>query len=220
MKTLVHQIAFSPYCVPITSALTAFGVSFRAIEVPVHRRDAIIKLTGGRYYQVPVLIHGKRVVFESGAETLDVARYVDHEFAAGRLFPAAKEGIQRILIPHIENEVEAVTFRLVDPLRIPEIKDVVERTESVRHKERRFGRGCLEEWRQEAPLWLRKAETLLTPFNLMLNDSKFLLGSEPVYADFALLGIVGALTYGGYVRLPKRCKSVARWRKDLEHWKG
>lgn len=220
MSVTIYQFAYSPYCIPISAALDAYGVSYRTVEVPLHRRDKIIRLTDGRYYQVPVLAHGGEVVFESGADTLDVARYVDREFAGGRLFPAPLEGIQRILIPHLENEVEAVTFRLADPLRIPEIADVVERTESVRHKERRFGPGCLEVWNREAPQWRRKAEALLMPFDLMLRNSRFLLGSEPVYADFALLGIVGALTFGGYIQLPKRCRAIARWRGELQLWRA
>jgi len=47
-------------------------------------------------------------------------------------------------IPHScddGDEVELTTFKLVDPHRIAAITDLVERTETIRFKERRFGRG-------------------------------------------------------------------------------
>ncbi|AHF92697.1 glutathione S-transferase [Opitutaceae bacterium TAV5] len=218
MKPTVYQFAYSPYCIPVTAVLRAFGVPFRTAEVPVHRRDAIIRLTAGRYYQVPVIVNGRSVVYETGPDTLDVARYIDRQFADGRLFPAPLEGIQRILIPHIENEVESVTFKLADPHRIPRIRDIVERTESIRHKERRFGKGCLDQWRRDSRILFRQAEALLEPFELMLHQSSFLLGDEPVYADFALAGTIGALTFGGHVPFPSRLTALTRWREELRKW--
>ncbi|MGH8019953.1 MAG: glutathione S-transferase family protein [Opitutaceae bacterium] len=218
MAITVHQFDYSPYCIPITAVLKAFGVSFRTVEVRVRRRDRIIKLTGGHYYQVPVLQNGSDIVYESGPDTLDVARYVDRVFAGGRLFPAAKEGLQHVIVGHIENDVEAVTFKLADPQRIAHIEDVVERTENIRHKERRFGRGCVDAWQREASALRRQAEALLEPFDLMVKDSPFLLGNEPVYADFALLGIAGNITHGGYAALPRRLAALARWRARLEKW--
>lgn len=219
MNLTVYQFDYSPYCIPITAALDACGVRYRTVEVAGHRRDAIIKLSRGRAYQVPFLLHGRRAVFESGPDTIDVARYVDRNFAAGRLFPADREGLQRILIPHLENEVEVVTFKLMDPHRIAQMRNVVERTEMVRYKERRFGRGCLEAWRRDASKLRRQAEALLEPFELMARQSPFLLGDEPVYADFALLGIVGNLTYRNYVKLPARFKSLRAWERRLRNFR-
>lgn len=219
MNLTVYQFDYSPYCIPITAALDACGVRYRTIEVAGHRRDPIIKLSRGRAYQVPFMMHGRRAVFESGPDTIDVARYVDQTFADGRLFPADREGLQRILIPHIEDDVEVVTFKLMDPHRITRMRDVVERTEMVRYKERRFGRGCLEAWRRDAPKLRRQAEELLEPFELMARQSPFLLGDEPVYADFALFGIVGNLTYRNHVKLPTRFKSLRAWATHLRAYR-
>lgn len=215
MNLTVYQFDYSPYCIPITAALDACGVRYRTVEVAGHRRSAIIKLSGGRYYQVPFLIHGRKPIFETGPETIDIARYVDRTFAAGRLFPPSHEGLQRLLIPRIENEVEIVTFKLMDPHRIAAISDLIERTEMIRYKERRFGRGCVEQWRRDAPALRRQAKALLEPFDQMLRQSPFLLGTDPVYADFALLGIVGNLTYRGYVKLPAGLKALPQWTKRL-----
>ena len=52
MNLAVHQFAFSPYCIPITASLDACGVAFSTVEVPIHRRDEIISLTKGRYWEI------------------------------------------------------------------------------------------------------------------------------------------------------------------------
>jgi len=218
MKPVLHQVPYSPYCIAIAETLNAAGVSFRSVEAPLHRRESLIRITGGRYYQVPTLVHGKKLVFDESPDGLDVARYIDREFWGGGLFPSEHEGMQRILIPHIENDIEAVTFRLTDPLRIPKIKDLIERTEAIRFKERRFGRGCLDAWRKEAPALKKQAYALFEPFDLMFRGSPFIFGMRPVYSDFALSGIIGALTFDWHVALPKGLKSIERWRRDLKRW--
>ena len=43
-----------------------------------------------------------------------MARYLDRTWAGGRLFPEALEGLQSLLIPHIEGEIEGVTFKLAE----------------------------------------------------------------------------------------------------------
>jgi glutathione S-transferase len=219
MKLVVHQLDFSPYCIPITAALDALGVAYRTDEVSYGDRTKIIRLTRGRYYQVPVLEHGGKVIFETGPDTIDVARYVDRTWAGGRLFPSETEGLQRILVSHIENEIEGTTFKLMDPHRIDAIKDFATRVEHIRYKERRFGRGCLEQWKREAPALRRRAEALLEPFDLMVRHTPFLLGDAPVYADYALFGIAGNLTYGGYAKLPARLVALARWQRRLKAWR-
>ena len=83
MKLTVYEMAHSPYCIPITAALRANEVEFATREVPNWDRSELLRLTGGDYYQVPLLDHDGRLVYESGAETLDVARYVDATFADG-----------------------------------------------------------------------------------------------------------------------------------------
>ncbi len=219
MSVVVHQLEHSPYCIPITAALRALGVKHRTVQASFGDRTPIFRLTKGRYYQVPVLVDGKTVVIESGVETLDVARYVDRRWAGGRLFPAELEGVQRIVVPHLENEVEATTFRLTDPKFFDTVTDDRERMFLLRIKERKFGRGCLDAWRQQAPQLHAQAEALLEPFDLMLRHSPYLLGSAPVYADFALYGIVGNLTFRGLNKLPARLKALRAWVPQLEAWR-
>lgn len=187
---------------------------FETIDVPNHDRSAIIKLTGGAYYQVPVLKDAENIVFESGVDTQDVARYVDERYAQRRLFPPQAEGLQAILIPYLENEVEGVTFKLCDIHGLDEIEDLVARTMTIRHKERRFGRGCVAVWKREKNMLWQEAKRLLTPFDVMLKHARFVLGGEPAYVDFLLYGVLGNLTYRDYNPLP-RLAHLQRWHDEM-----
>ena len=115
MSLTVYQLEHSPYCIPITRALGALDQPYETRNVPNGDRREVIEITNGAYYQVPVIVHDGKIVFESSSSSIDVARYVDGALGGGRLFPSDWEGLQRIVIPYIEDNVESVTFKLVDP---------------------------------------------------------------------------------------------------------
>lgn len=213
MSVQIHQLAHSPYCLPITQVLEALGVPFDVVNVANGTRTEIIRLTNGAYYQVPVLVHDGRIVFdgsEGSTDGLDVARYVDRTWAQGRLFPATLAGLQAILIPHIEGEVEGATFKLTDIHYIPTITDLVDRVMTIRHKERRFGRGCLDQWRANCNSMYAHATELLRPFDAMVASQPFLLGPQPVYTDFALYGVLANLTFNDWNPFPPLPR-LAEW---------
>jgi len=219
MNPTVYQFEHSPYCIPVTRALSALGVPHEVRNISNANRREVIEVTGGAYYQVPVLVHGGRVVFESSPGSTDVAHYVDRSFAGGRLFPAECEGLQRILMPYIEDTVESVTFRLSDPPYLRDTVDIVEKTMIRRHKERKFGVGCVEAWERDRERLTAEASALLEPFDLMLRNKPFLLGEAPVFSDFALFGILGNLTYRGYNRLPPAQEALAAWNEKMRDFR-
>jgi glutathione S-transferase len=216
MAVVLYDMAHSPFCIPAAEILRAAGVTCERREIPNWDRSEILRLTNGAYYQVPVLAHDGNVVFESGTETQDVAHYLDRTFAGGNLFPTPLDGLQAIVIDFLENEVEARTFKLVDPSYIDSIKDVAARGMTIRHKERKFGRGCVEDWRRNAAGLRREADALLDRFEITLRHSRFLFGNQPVYSDFLLLGILGNLTFRGYNELSSEQRALSRWKKELE----
>jgi glutathione S-transferase len=211
MSVTVYQLEHSPYCIPITRALAALGVTFATRNVSNADRREVIEITGGSYYQVPVISHDVQVIFESSPSSLDVARYVDTRWAGVRLFPSEWECLQGIVVPHIEDNVESVTFRLVDPSYLRDISDATERAMIRRHKERKFGQGCEERWEKERPSLEAEAERLLKPFDLALAAKPFLFGDRPIYSDFALFGVLGNLTYRRYNAVPSSLPNLANW---------
>lgn len=201
MSVVLYHMPHSPYAIPIRQALTACGVSFDAREVPNWDRSEIIRLTNGAYYQVPLLVHDGRTIYESSANSLDVARYVDVMWGRGRLFPEQYSAANLCLTEWIEDAVEAHTFKLADIHYIPVMEDVVARTMVVRHKERRFGRGCVEQWTRDAVSIRAELDALLARCETTLRHYPFLLGPAPVYADFALFGVLGNLCHHGWNQL-------------------
>ena len=211
MSVTLYEMAHSPFCIPIAQALTACGEEFARREIPNWDRGELLRLTDGAYYSVPVLQHDERVIFESGADTQDIARYVDTTFARSALFPPALDGLQAIVIDFLENEVESLTFKLADIHYVPGIPDVVARGMTVRHKERKFGRGCIEQWTRDAAAIRADADKLLARFETTLLHSPFLFGDTPVYSDFLLLGIIGNFTYRGWNELSAGQPALRKW---------
>lgn len=199
MSLTIYQMEYSPFCIPITAALRAAGVPFETREIPNYDRSELLRLTNGEYYQVPVLVHDGKVIIESTGDSEDIARYVDTHFTGGRLFPERLEGLQKIVIEHLSDDVEFHTFRLQDPYTLQRISDdPVARGLFLRHKERKFGRGCVQQWEREAGQIRAEADRLLERFETTLRHSPFLFGEAPVYSDFLLYGILGNLTYAGH----------------------
>ena len=220
MKTILHELAHSPFCIPIAQMLRAAGVAFESREVPNWDRSELLRLTNGTYYAVPLLQHGRRIVFESGTDTQDVAHYVDDTWFGGCLFPEAIEAPHTCTIEFLENEVEARTFKLVDIHWIPKVRDVVHRGMVIRHKERKFGRGCVDAWRRDAAKIRAELDGLLVRFETTLRQQPFLFGHAPVYADFLLFGVLGNLTFKDWNRLSTKQRAIATWREWLAKWKA
>ena len=211
----LHELHHSPYCIPVRRILEAHGVPFETVAVPNWDRRALARLTGGACYQVPVIEHEGAVVHETPADPLAVPRFLDQTFAQGTLFPDHCAGIHEILVEHIENDLEGIGFKLCDPDYVDAIADIGERAMVLRHKERKFGAGCVEQWRANADGLMAALETALGPFETRLTHSPFLFGEVPVYADFALLGVFGNFQHGGRHRLAPRFASLHRWQDAI-----
>ena len=154
------------------------------------------------------------VVYEARDDGQDVARYVDQKYSLG-VFPAHLAGLHELLVQYAEGQVEDTGFRLNDAYFLPSLPDVVERTMYVRHKERKFGRGCVQQWLEQAPQLRTRLAELLAPLEEMLSRGPFLLGRQPVYADYALHGVLGNYTYSAQNRLPEGLTRLARWYDTL-----
>ncbi len=212
------QFPWSPFCIVQRRILEFSGVPFKLTNlVRTGDRSLIWKLTKERYYAAPIIRDGRSVVFETDEDSQVIAKYLDQKLALG-LFPAAIEGEQFILWRYIENEIEGLTFKLNDA-HYRKFVDRADQLSYVRHKERKFGRGCLEAWFAQQKDMVRQLEQRLLPFEEMLGHRPFLLGSEPRFVDFDLFGMLGNFLYSGHYQLPASRPQLRKWYRRLNELK-
>ncbi|MGC9942984.1 MAG: glutathione S-transferase [Verrucomicrobiota bacterium] len=210
----LFQFPWSPFCLPQQRILEYSGAAFKLVKVLPQERSIVWKLTERQYYGVPILRDGKKIVFETGDDSQVVAKYLDAKFKL-ELFPVRLEGAQSILWHYIENDVEAATFRLNDVYYQENYRrekmPATDELQYLRFKERKFGRGCIDQWRKQKSDWLKKLESSLTPFEHTLAHTRFLLGDRPRFVDFDLIGMLDNFLYSGHYQLPKSLPNIRRW---------
>jgi glutathione S-transferase len=208
------QIPWSPFCIVQRRILEFAGVRFKTINIPSQDRSLVWKLTKQRYYGVPIIRDGKNVVFEINDDTQVIAKYLDEELELG-LFPSQWRGVQSVLWRFIENEIEGSTFRLND-VYWKENVPAAEQLDFLRFKERKFGRGCLDQWRQEQKFRLKQLEERLIPFEIILTHQPHLLDDRPRFVDFDLFGMLENFLYSGHYHLPKRHRQIREWHRRMK----
>jgi glutathione S-transferase len=208
------QFSWSPYCLVQKRILEYSGVPFEITDIPQHDRTLVWRLTRKRYYGVPIIRDGAKTIFETDSHSQVISKYLDYKFGLG-LFPAALEGVQSILWRFIENEVEEMTFKLNDA-QYEKFVPPAEQLAYLRHKERKFGAGCLKQWHRDQKKLLAELSRRLLPFEEMLLDHPFLLGDEPHFVDFDLMGMLDNFLFSGAYKLPAAHTRLKLWRSRLE----
>jgi glutathione S-transferase len=188
------------------------SIPFRLKNIPYHERASIIKATNGRGYTVPCLVDGKQAICDVTNHGQEVARYVDRHYEL-TLFPKEFEGIQLLLSRYIENDLELVGFKINDSYIIP-ARPLVERVMLIRHKERKFGKGCVQAWTGQRKDLCRQFTELLKPFDNMLADSPFLMADRPLFVDYNLYGVIENYLFNGNTKLPN-FKHLRRWHRSM-----
>lgn len=208
------QFPWSPFCIVQRRILEFSGARLKITDLKLtNDRSLVWKLTKERYHAVPIIRDGRNVVFETGEESQVIGKYLDQKLCLG-LFPANLEGEQFILWRYIENEIEGIGFKLND-VYFREFVKCEDQLPFIRHKERKFGRGCLDQWRtQQKELLAQLAERLL-PFEEMLTYRPFLLGDRPRFVDFDLYGMLGNFLHSGHYKLPANRPQISKWYRRL-----
>ena len=207
------QFPSSPFCIVQRRILEFAGTRFKITNIPNGDRSLVWRLTRQRYYGVPIIRDGRTVVFEVDEDSQVIAKYIDSKFRLG-LFPWEWEGVQSIVWRHIENEIEGVCFKLND-IYWREMVPATDRLRFVRHKERKFGRGCLEVWKAQQKTLLAQLEQRLIPFEEMLLHKPYLLDGVPRFVDFDLYGMLSNFLYSGHYRLPARHTCLKVWYRRM-----
>lgn len=209
------QFPWSPFCLLQTRILEYAQVPFKTINIPSNDRSLVWRLTRRRYYQVPVLKVGKTVVFETEDYSQVIAKYLDSKLELG-LFPRSTAGVQNLLWRYIESEIEGTGFRLND-IYYREVVPARDQLLFLRFKERKFGRGCLDRWREQQAQLLAELTHLLIPFEQMLADKPFLLEGRPLFVDFDLYGMLANFLYSGHYELPAPHTNLKAWYQRISH---
>ena len=162
---------------------------------------------------MPIIRDGPQVVFELNEESQVIAKYLDSKLKLG-LFPWDLEGVQSILWRYIENEIEGCGFKLND-IYWRELVPPSDRLRFLRHKERKFGRGCLEQWRAQQRELLAQLKQRLVPFEEMLIYKPYLLDQRPRFVDFDLYGMLANFLYSGHYRLPAAHTQLQEWYRRM-----
>ncbi len=130
------------------------------------------------------------------------------------MFPWELEGAQSIIWQYIENQVEGLGFKLND-IYWREVVPPSDQVAFLRHKERKFGRGCINQWRAQQKDLLAQLEQRLVPFEEMLMFKPFLLDQRPRFVDFDLYGILANFLYSGHYRLPAAHTHLKAWHRRM-----
>jgi len=208
------QFPWSPYCIVTRRILEFSGKRFRIHNIPNGERSLVWKLTNCAYYGVPIIRDGSEVIFEMSEDTQVIAKYIDAKYSLG-LFPAELEGVQSVLWRNIESEVEGIGFKLND-IYWKEFVPADDHLRFLRHKERKFGRGCIDQWRAMKSQLLEQLEEKLLPYEEMLAYKPFLLDERPRFVDFDLSGMLGNFLFSGHFALPKAHNHLRAWHRRME----
>lgn len=215
--TELIQFPWSPFCIVQRRILEFAETPFKIINIPNHERSLVWKLTKERYYGVPIIRDGKQVIFEIDDDSQVVAKYLSEKFQL-QLFPQEFRGIQMILWRYIENDIEGPCFKLND-VYYREFVEKKDQLPFLRHKERKFGRGCIEKWQEQTPQLLAELEQKLIPFEQMLVTRPYLLDLRPRFVDFDLYGMLSNLLFSGRYKLPAAHTGIEHWYERMSQIK-
>jgi len=162
----------------------------------------------------PVIKDGNVVVFETSDESQVIAKYVDSKLKLN-LFPRPLDGVQSIIWRFIETEVENITFKLND-IYYEEFVPEKYRLDFIRFKERKYGTGCIQNWRINQIQLVRDLIKALLPFERMVTYRDYLLCEQPVFVDFDLLGMIENFLFSGHYHFPNELPNLADWYNRLK----
>jgi glutathione S-transferase len=203
------QFPWSPFCLVQRRILEHANVLFKITNIPSQDRTLIWRLTRRRYYGVPIIRDGRTVVFETDDDSQVIAKYIDGKYQLD-LFPKPFRGVDRILWRFIEDQIEGPCFKLND-IYWEQFVPQAGRLAFLRHKERKFGRGCLQQWRTQQEALLAELTQKLVPFEMMLAERPFLLHGQAHFIDFDLWGMLANFLYTGHYQLPAIHSCLNEW---------
>jgi glutathione S-transferase len=185
----LYRTRHSPFARKVQMLLDLLPLEYELVEANYTDRSELARVTGG-YIYVPVL------VADDGAVTVESRRICEQLLAgpAGqKLVPAPFEGPIWAYADFCDGPLEDVLFRVASPAIRDAWADPGARALFNLIKERKFGAGCVDAWRNDQPALLARGRHLLAPTLTTLEQQPFLFGARPTLADAALYGNLAML---------------------------
>jgi glutathione S-transferase len=185
----LYRFRYSGYARKVQMLLDLLGQPYEVREVPYSDRRELARLTGG-YVYVPVLVD------DAGGVTVESRRICELLLAGERgrrLVPAPLGGPIWAYADFCDGPLEDILFRLATPFIRDAWQDPGDR---ALIKERKFGAGCVDQWKAAQDELLQRGRHLLAPTLATLELLPFLFGESPTLADAALYGYLAMLHEG------------------------
>jgi ubiquinone/menaquinone biosynthesis C-methylase UbiE/glutathione S-transferase len=207
----LYQNANNPFCIPIELILRHSRIPFEVINLPVCDPSEVIRLTKGENYRLPVLedLFSHAVIYDREGD--EVADFIGELAPLLRLFPEEKAGWQKVLTTYIEEKCGMIGFKVCDAYCDKWLKNDLERGLHRRFQEQAFGVGCLDEWARNVNQLIEDFHQSISPFEQILRAQPFLTGERPVFADYALCGVLGNFLFPGTTKLPENFLMLEGW---------
>ena len=189
--TTLFWFPYSCYSIKVHTVLALREEPFRVEAVPYGNRSRLAQLTGG-YVHVPVVLRPGGTVL---TDSRDICSALTADARGAWLVPEGRAAAAWALADWADQVFEDVAFRLASPWLRDRFADQWERALFVLVKERRWGAGAIDRWREEEPVLVGRAQELLAPAARDLAARPFLLGDRPGLADAALYGQLAMLRF-------------------------
>ena len=180
----LYRFEYSCFARKAQMVLDLLGLKYDLVEVPFGERTELVTLTNG-YVQVPVFVD------DAGKVTVDsraICEAVLQGERAEQLVPSPWQGPIWAYADWIDGPFEDVAFRIASPGIRRRFARPADAALFVFIKERKFGRGCVDDWERTAGDLTERARTMLAPTLQTLNRRPFIFGDRPTLADAALFG--------------------------------
>jgi glutathione S-transferase len=189
----LYRFHYSPYARKVQMVLDLLGARYDLIEVSYGERNELAALTGG-YIHVPVLqLDDGEVLVESRA----ICQRMVADDPVRRLVPSGLDGPVWAYCDFLDGPVEDVLFRIASPAVRDTWTSPWERALYTLIKERKFGAGCIDLWRDQRESLIARAHELLAATGRTLDASPFVFGATVSLADAGLYGLSAMLECAG-----------------------
>ena len=210
----LYRFAYSCYARKVQAVLDLMKAEYQIREVPFGDRTELVTITNG-YVQVPVMVDDNdSVVVDSRAIcerlTMDPrGKWLVRNDAAGPIWAYSD---------WCDSQLEDVMFRLASPHIRCQFSSAADRAMFTFIKERKYGKGCVEEWERNHKQLIDQASQLLDPTRTTLASQGFIFGTRPSLADAALFGQFAMIETAGKQLPTKFGPEFTQWLQRLRSW--